>query len=80
VQALYEEKKGEYWYKNGYHVKAFIAFIVGIIITVPLALIPVFSAVAAFSWPIGVLITGIVYGAIMRSEQVAASTEFSGAE
>jgi NCS1 family nucleobase:cation symporter-1 len=80
VQALYEEKNGDYWYKNGYHVKAFVAFIVGIIITVPLALIPVFSAVAAFSWPIGVLITGIVYGVMMRSEQVAAGAEFSGAD
>lgn len=76
VRALYKEGEGHaYWYQKGYHVKAFAAFIVGIIVTVPLALVPAFSAVSAFSWPIGVAVTGIVYGALMRSEQVSLGSE-----
>ncbi|GGL59527.1 NCS1 family nucleobase:cation symporter-1 [Sporolactobacillus putidus] len=76
VQALYREgKEHAYWYQKGYHVKAFAAFIVGIIVTVPLALVPAFSAVSAFSWPIGVVVTGIVYGVLMRIEQASLNSE-----
>lgn len=75
IQALYQEGgQHAYWYQNGYHVKAFIAFAVGIIVTVPLALIPAFKAISAFSWPIGVVITGICYWVIMRGEQVVETT------
>ncbi|MFD2616011.1 NCS1 family nucleobase:cation symporter-1 [Terrilactibacillus laevilacticus] len=69
VHALYKEDDSEpYWYQKGYNSKAFIALIIGIIITVPLALIPTFSVLAPFSWPIGVVLTGIVYLAVANKE------------
>ncbi|CAM3179874.1 NCS1 family nucleobase:cation symporter-1 [Sporolactobacillus spathodeae] len=76
IQALYQTgEKHAYWYQHGYNTKAFIAFLIGIIVTVPLALIPAFSGVSAFSWPIGVAITGVVYGTLMWSEQYAYHSE-----
>lgn len=76
VQSLYQTGKNHaYWYKNGYNTKAFTAFIIGVIVTVPLALIPFLSPVAAFSWPIGVLITGAVYGMLVWNEQVVLQAE-----
>ncbi|RYL95870.1 NCS1 family nucleobase:cation symporter-1 [Sporolactobacillus sp. THM7-4] len=80
VEALYQEGESHaYWYQKGYHLKAFIAFIIGIIVTVPLALVPAFSAVSAFSWPIGVVVTGLVYGVIMRTEKAAVLESDPGA-
>lgn len=76
IHALYQiGEEQSYWYKNGYNLKAFTAFAVGIIITVPLALTPAFATASAFSWPIGVLITGSVYGALMAGEKVSLNAE-----
>jgi Cytosine/uracil/thiamine/allantoin permeases len=76
VASLYQVgEEHEYWYTNGYHVKAFVAFIIGILVTVPLALVPAFSLVAPFSWPIGVTITSVVYGVLVWNEQTAAQVD-----
>ncbi|WP_262393237.1 cytosine permease, partial [Sporolactobacillus inulinus] len=41
VQDLYQEGADHaYWYTKGYHMKAFAAFLIGVVITVPLALFP----------------------------------------
>jgi NCS1 family nucleobase:cation symporter-1 len=78
VRALYQEgDRHPYWYQKGYHHKAFIAFLIGIVVTVPLALIPAFKLIAPFSWPIGVLVTGAFYWVMVRSENVTTQAQAS---
>lgn len=76
VESLYQEGEGgSYWYKKGFNFKAIFAFAAGIIITVPLALVPAFSPLATFSWPIGVVVTGLVYFAAMHDAKAVAKAE-----
>jgi nucleobase:cation symporter-1, NCS1 family len=60
VPMLYQEY-GPYWYRNGFNVTAISALIAGTLVSVPIALIPLFNAMAPFSWFIGVSVSGSAY-------------------
>src|SRR5579884_918530 len=54
-----------YWYQGGLNMRALAAFLVGAAISAVLALVPMFSNIAAFSWFIGVIISGALYWILM---------------
>ncbi|MBE9373760.1 NCS1 family nucleobase:cation symporter-1 [Saccharopolyspora sp. HNM0983] len=56
-----EDAAGEYHYRRGYNPKAVWAFIPSAAISVVLALVPAFSALAGFSWFIGALLGALSY-------------------
>jgi NCS1 family nucleobase:cation symporter-1 len=56
-----------YWYSGGLNMRAVLAFVVGAAISAVLALIPMFGAIAPFSWFIGVAISGAFYWILMAA-------------
>jgi NCS1 family nucleobase:cation symporter-1 len=52
---------GEYAYRRGFNPRALAAFLPAAAISTVLALVPMFSVIAEFSWFIGVLIAGAIY-------------------
>ncbi len=61
---------GDYSYRSGFNPRAVGAFVVTATPTTVLAVVPAFSEVAPFAWPIGVVLAGLVYGALMRNQPV----------
>ncbi len=59
------EPDSPYWYSGGLNMRAVAAFIVGAAISAVLALVPMFNAIAPFSWFIGVAISGVLYWILM---------------
>jgi NCS1 family nucleobase:cation symporter-1 len=65
VNALYQED-GEFRFQSGWHVKAFIAFFVGMIFS---SILPTFTTVlpswwGLYGWFFGVAIAGAIYYAL----------------
>lgn len=52
---------GDYHYRRGFNLRAFAAFIPAALISLALALLPQFEAVAGFSWFFGAGLAGLVY-------------------
>lgn len=57
---------GTYYYANGFNTRAIGAFAVSGVITLLIALVPAFSAIAPFSWPIAVALGAVCYAAVGR--------------
>ena len=49
---------------------AIIAFVVAATPTAILALVPAFGAIAPFSWPIGVVVSGVIYRSLVIGQPV----------
>ncbi|MFF4822793.1 NCS1 family nucleobase:cation symporter-1 [Streptomyces sp. NPDC001312] len=65
VPDLYtEDAQGEYHYRRGYNPRAVWAFVPSAAIAVVLALVPVFHAVAGFSWFVGAILGAVFYSVI----------------
>ena len=67
VEQLYtEDPNAPHWYRGGWNPKALAAFIPSAVICLVLALVPTFSAVASYSWFVGVVLGGALYLGIAR--------------
>ncbi|ADK14596.1 NCS1 family nucleobase:cation symporter-1 [Clostridium ljungdahlii] len=69
VQMLFQ-LSGSYWYDNGFNKKAVLALLLGVIISVPAAMVPAFKVIASFSWFIGVFVSGLSYWILMKDTVV----------
>ena len=65
VQMLFQ-LNGPYWYQNGFNKNAIWALLIGIFISVPVAMISEFKVLAPFSWFVGVIVSGITYWLLMK--------------
>ena len=75
VNALYQEN-GEFRFQNGWHVKAFIAFFVGMIFS---SILPTFTTIlpswwGVYGWFFGVAIAGAIYYALRVNPAPAAAS------
>jgi len=75
VSALYQEN-GEFRFQNGWHVKAFIAFFVGMIFS---SILPTFTTIlpswwGVYGWFFGVAIAGAIYYALRVNAARAAAS------
>jgi nucleobase:cation symporter-1, NCS1 family len=75
VNALYQEN-GEFRFQNGWHVKAFIAFFVGMIFS---SILPTFTTIlpswwGVYGWFFGVAIAGAIYYAMRVNAAPAAAS------
>ena len=61
---------GDYAYTKGFNLRAVGAFAVSAAITAVLALVPYFSQIAPFSWPIGVVLAIALYYPLMRNQPI----------
>ena len=61
---------GDYTYRSGVNPRAVAAFAVTALPTALIALVPAFTALAPFSWPIGVVLGAAVYYPLMRNQPV----------
>ncbi|MER7013517.1 NCS1 family nucleobase:cation symporter-1 [Saccharopolyspora sp. NPDC000359] len=76
VPALYSEAEdGEYHYTRGYNPKAIAAFVPAAAIAVIVALVPVFSAAAGFSWFIGAILGAVIYAVVADRKPDAADVD-----
>lgn len=67
VADLYSSRwDGKYHYSGGINFRAVTAFLISGGICLVIALAPAFGVLAQFSWPIGVLLGGLVYVGIAR--------------
>ncbi|WP_434612193.1 NCS1 family nucleobase:cation symporter-1 [Arthrobacter sp. A5] len=67
IKDLYRsDETGEYFYTKGINPKAIAVFVPTAAITAIMALVPALQIVAAFAWPIGVVISAIAYFILMR--------------
>ncbi len=61
LDALYSDSAdGAYYYKNGFNQKSVISLIVAGVVAVAVAYIPALGSLAHFSWPIGVVLGGLL--------------------
>jgi NCS1 family nucleobase:cation symporter-1 len=68
VDAMFKTgPESPYWYSSGLNIRAVLAFAVGAAISAVLALVPMFGAIAPFSWFIGVAISGVLYWILMAA-------------
>ncbi len=62
IDDLYREGEvSPYWYQGGINMRAVVAFVISAAISAVIALVPMFSAIAPFSWFIGAIIGGAAY-------------------
>lgn len=70
VKALYSQNpQGPYFYRKGWNPLAIWSFAGAAVVTIPIALVPVFSSLATFAWPIGVVIAGGIYLLLNRGRR-----------
>lgn len=60
--------EGSYWYENGYNKKAVYALIPAALVPIMGVLIPQLSAMANFSWFIGMGLGFVIYIALMKKK------------
>jgi NCS1 family nucleobase:cation symporter-1 len=61
VHELYRDEPGtRYFYKRGTNMNTLIAFVPASVITLLIALVPAFSVLAPFSWPIGTALGAVL--------------------
>jgi nucleobase:cation symporter-1, NCS1 family len=66
VEDLYRWGEGSrYWYQGGINHRAIWAFVPAAIVSVIIALVPVFGSLAPFSWFIGAGLAGVLYWVLM---------------
>ncbi len=81
VPHLYrDDAGGEYTYRRGFNPNAVIAFVVAAGIAAVVALVPVFSDLAPFSWFIGAAIGAGIYYPLARRQHVDTAPSVSAAE
>jgi NCS1 family nucleobase:cation symporter-1 len=62
IDGLYQAgQESPYWYQGGINMRAVVAFVIAAAISAVIALVPMFGAVAPFSWFIGAIIGGAIY-------------------
>jgi NCS1 family nucleobase:cation symporter-1 len=61
---------GGYSYTGGVNWRALLAFAVAAAVAAPIALLGTFASIAAFAWPIGVVIGGALYFVLMIGQPV----------
>jgi NCS1 family nucleobase:cation symporter-1 len=72
TDALFDDKpSGKYYYSNGYNMKAVSALVVAGIITICLSVVPSLGVMAPFAWPIGVVVSALIYLQLSRGESRA---------
>ncbi|MEO6504403.1 MAG: NCS1 family nucleobase:cation symporter-1 [Terrimesophilobacter sp.] len=67
VLGLFRED-GHYTYSRGWNPKALVSFFIAAIISLVLALVPGFGALAPFSWPIGAVIGAGIHYFLSRND------------
>ncbi|MGP8297923.1 NCS1 family nucleobase:cation symporter-1 [Streptomyces inhibens] len=73
VDALFSaDAEGAYFYRKGFNPKAVIAFLPAAAVSAALALVPVFDAVAPFSWIFGMALSGALYVLVSGRDRAAA--------
>ncbi|SMG17891.1 NCS1 family nucleobase:cation symporter-1 [Paraburkholderia susongensis] len=66
IRDLYRsDEAGEYYFRNGVNPKAIAVFVPTAAVAAVVALLPALSAIAAFSWPIGLLSAAAAYFLVM---------------
>ncbi|MFF2507563.1 NCS1 family nucleobase:cation symporter-1 [Streptomyces sp. NPDC058067] len=69
VEALYQaDPSAEFHYTRGVNRRAVAVFVPTAAVSAVIALLPAFSDVAALSWPLGVLLSAVVYRAVMSPD------------
>ncbi len=68
LDELYRERETRYWYKNGFNVRAILAW--GLAILLPLLgkFIPLFSVFSLYGWIVSFLLGFVFYPLLMRGE------------
>ncbi len=62
ASALFDDRSsGEYYYSNGYNMKAIGTLVLSGAMTLGLAFLPALNTYAAFTWPFGVVMSLVVY-------------------
>ncbi|MES1938254.1 NCS1 family nucleobase:cation symporter-1 [Salinisphaera hydrothermalis] len=62
IPDLYSESPdGTYYYRDGFNPRAFYALVPAAVISIAVALIPVFHAISDFSWIVGAVIAGVLH-------------------
>ena len=61
---------GGYSYTGGVNWRALVSFVVAAAIAAPIALLGTFASIAAFAWPIGVVIGAVLYYLLMIGQPV----------
>jgi len=70
--ALFDDSpNGKYYYNKGYNVNAVIALVVAGVLTIGMSIIPNFSHLAPFAWPVGVALSAILYCWLSNKSQQA---------
>jgi NCS1 family nucleobase:cation symporter-1 len=69
VAELYRAHGG-YTYTGGVNWRALLSFVVAAAVAAPVALLGTFTSIAAFAWPIGVVIGGALYFFLMIGQPV----------
>jgi NCS1 family nucleobase:cation symporter-1 len=74
LEALYQ-RKGDYWYSNGYNFRAIMALVIGIVPCMPGFLVAagamdstsgIFEEIFRYGWFFGFFVSGIVYMIAMK--------------
>lgn len=66
-----EDARGRYHYRRGYNPKAVWSLVVAGGVTIIISIIPAFSMVAPFAWPVGVVISGAMYFLLSRDSRIS---------
>lgn len=74
-----DDTNADYWYRNGYNMRAVAALLAAGVFTIPMTVIPALSSVTPFTWPVGVLVAGGVYFLIARNTRTSTSGDVATA-
>lgn len=67
-----EDPRGQYWYRNGFNVRALVALIAAGVISLAISQLGMFKGIAAFSWFFGAFAGGLFHYLLSRTGSVAA--------
>lgn len=71
VPHLYvDDETSDYYYSNGFHLRAIVALVPAAVISIVLALVPTFHAIGGFSWFIGAGLGALIYLLIAKQEHL----------
>ncbi len=71
MKELYSENPGgAYYYTKGFNMRAIVALVLASIVAAVIALVPTFSLLSAYSWPIGFTLGIALYAAVAASYSV----------
>ncbi|MDH4989299.1 NCS1 family nucleobase:cation symporter-1 [Aquamicrobium lusatiense] len=73
--ALFDDTPGgKYYYNGGYNTNAIIALVVSGVIAIGMSVIPAISAWTPFSWPVGVVLSALIYCQLSTAKRRALGT------